>query len=190
MKVRAPSKDGQYFAVGAIEPQFYAALLSTLGLDGEDLPHQMDRSRWREMKDRFAAIFRTKTRDEWTDIFDGVDACATPVLSPAEAYLHPQVAARGDYVEIEGRMQPSVAPRFGRTQGEAVAGHRSCDRARHPRFSRFLRRPWRLDRYQYRTDRRRGRPGREPRKRRDRVSARFAGRNAFNRRSRRRSGAG
>jgi alpha-methylacyl-CoA racemase len=56
-------------------------------------------------------------------VFDGVDACATPVLSPAEAHLHPQVAARGDFVEIDGHLQPSVAPRFGRTQGEAVAGH-------------------------------------------------------------------
>jgi alpha-methylacyl-CoA racemase len=115
--------DGRYFAVGAIEPQFYAALLSQLGLDGEDLPAQLDRSHWREMKDRFAEIFRTKTRDEWAAIFDGVDACATPVLSPAEAYLHPHVAARRDYVEIDGKLQPSAVPRFDRTQGEAVAGH-------------------------------------------------------------------
>jgi alpha-methylacyl-CoA racemase len=115
--------DGQYFAVGAIEPQFYGVLIRELGLEGEDLPAQMDRSRWPEMKDRFAAVFRTKTRDEWSAVFAGVDACATPVLSPAEAYLHPQVAARRDYVEINGQLQPSVAPRFGRTQGEAVAGH-------------------------------------------------------------------
>ena len=114
--------DGGYFAVGAIEAPFYAALLKGLGLDGEELPHQMDRAHWVEMKERFAAIFATKTRDEWVAAFDGLDACATPVLSPGEAPGHPHVAARRTYVEIDGVLQPAPAPRFERTQGEATAG--------------------------------------------------------------------
>jgi alpha-methylacyl-CoA racemase len=114
--------DGGYFAVGAIEAQFYAALLKGLGLDGEELPHQMDRTHWVAMKERFASIFASKTRDEWAEVFAGLDACATPVLSPGEAPAHPHVAERRTYVEIEGVVQPAPAPRFGRTQGEATAG--------------------------------------------------------------------
>ena len=107
--------DGRWFAVGAIEPKFYAELLRGLGLEGEDLPHQLDRSRWPEMKDRFAAVFRTKTRDEWQAIFEGTDACAAPVLSPWEAPAHPHHLARGTFVELDGVVQPGPAPRFGRT---------------------------------------------------------------------------
>lgn len=114
--------DGGYFAVGAIEAQFYEALLKGLGLEGEELPHQMDRTHWVEMKERFASIFASKTRDEWAEAFAGLDACATPVLSPSEAPGHPHVAERRTYVEIEGVVQPAPAPRFGRTQGKATAG--------------------------------------------------------------------
>jgi len=114
--------DGQWFAVGAIESQFYANLLKGLGLEGEDLPHQLDRSHWREMKERFAAIFRTKTRDEWAAVFDGVDACATPVLTTTEAEHHPHVAARRVFQTIDGALQPSPAPRFERTPGETTPG--------------------------------------------------------------------
>jgi len=113
--------DGQYFAVGAIEPQFYAELLRRLGLEGEDLGAQMDRSHWRSTKARFEAIFRTKTREEWTAVFDGVDACATPVLSPVEARLHPHVAQRGTYIEIDGALQPAAVPRFGGVAAESTA---------------------------------------------------------------------
>jgi alpha-methylacyl-CoA racemase len=115
--------DGGYFAVGAIEPQFYAALLKGLGLEAEDLPQQMDRTHWREMKERFASVFSTKTRDEWATIFEDIDACATPVLAPYEAYRHPHVAARQTFVEIDGTVQPAPAPRFARTPGEAAAGN-------------------------------------------------------------------
>jgi alpha-methylacyl-CoA racemase len=107
--------DGQYFAVGAIEPKFYAALLEGLGLDGEDLPVQSDRDRWPELKERFTATFRTKTRDEWAAVFDGTDACAAPVLSPWEAHEHPHNKARGTFVEVDGLVQPGPAPRFSRT---------------------------------------------------------------------------
>jgi alpha-methylacyl-CoA racemase len=110
--------DGKFFAVGAIESKFYAELLGGLGLGGEDLPAQMDRDRWPEMKERFAAVFRTKTRDEWAVIFDGTDACASPVLSPSEAHQHPHNRARGTFVEIDGIVQPGPVPRFSRTPAE------------------------------------------------------------------------
>ena len=107
--------DGRYFAVGAIERQFYAELLKGLGLDGEDLPDPSDRDRWPEMKERFAQVFSTKTRDEWAAIFDGTDACAAPVLTAWEAHEHPHNQARGTYVEVDGVVQPGPAPRFSRT---------------------------------------------------------------------------
>jgi alpha-methylacyl-CoA racemase len=107
--------DGKYFAIGAIEPQFYAELLKVLGLDPADLPPQQDRDQWPAMKERFAAIFKTATRDEWTERFAGSDACGAPVLSPWEAHLHPHNAARRTFVEVEGVVQPAPAPRFSRT---------------------------------------------------------------------------
>jgi alpha-methylacyl-CoA racemase len=81
--------DGRFVAVGAIEPQFYAALLEGLDLAGEDLPRQMDRESWPIMKERFSEIFRSKSRDEWADIFEGTDACVTPVLSPTRGATAP-----------------------------------------------------------------------------------------------------
>jgi alpha-methylacyl-CoA racemase len=107
--------DGRWFAVGAIEPQFYAALLRVLGLEGEDLPSQNDRNHWPAMKERFAAVFRSRTRDEWTAAFDGTDACGAPVLSPWEAHEHPHNKVRETFVEVEGVVQPGPAPRFSRT---------------------------------------------------------------------------
>ncbi len=110
--------DGGYFAVGALEAKFYAALLDGMGLDPADLPHQMDRERWPEMKERFAAVFRSRTRDEWAEVFEGTDACAAPVLSPWEAPNHPHNAARKTFVEVDGVVQPAPAPRFSRTPSE------------------------------------------------------------------------
>ena len=109
--------DGGYVAVGAIEPQFYAALLDGLGIDPGELAHQLDRSAWPETKERFAAVFRTRTRDEWEAVFTGTDACVAPVLSFAEAPSHPHNAARGTFAEVAGVAQPAPAPRFDRTPG-------------------------------------------------------------------------
>ncbi len=111
------TSDGGYFAIGAIEPQFYAELLRRLGLEGEELPDQMDREAWPAMKERFAALFAGKTRKEWEVIFEGSDACAAPVLSPLEAPHHPHIAARGTFTEVAGVVQPAPAPRFGGTPG-------------------------------------------------------------------------
>lgn len=109
------TSDGRYVAVGAIEPQFYAALLAGLGLEGEELPEQMDRSHWPEMKVRLARIFATRTRDEWEKVFAGTDACVAPVLGVAEAPEHPHNVERGTFVEVGGVVQPGPAPRFSGT---------------------------------------------------------------------------
>lgn len=110
------TSDGKYMAVGAIEKKFYEELLSGLGLTGAELPNQMDRTQWPAMKERFAAIFATKTRDEWTAIFEDVDACVTPVLSPSEAATHRHNVARGTF-STSGTLQPNPAPRFSKTPG-------------------------------------------------------------------------
>jgi alpha-methylacyl-CoA racemase len=110
------TSDGKWMAVGGIEAQFYAELLKGLGLQGDaSFPHQMARDEWAAMKARFGEIFKTKTRDEWSAIFDGTDACVVPVLSPWEAHLHPHNVARSTFVEVEGAVQPAPAPRFSRT---------------------------------------------------------------------------
>jgi alpha-methylacyl-CoA racemase len=109
------TKDGKYVSIGAIEPQFYAILLDKLGLAGEDLPKQMDRSAWPKLKERFTALFKTKTRDEWCRIMEGTDICFAPVLSLAESPEHPHMKARGTFVEVDGVRQPGPAPRFSRT---------------------------------------------------------------------------
>lgn len=110
--------DGGYFGVGAIEPQFYAEFMRLLGLGEEDLSTQMDRTTWPAMKQRFAAIFATRTREEWESVFAGTDACAAPVLSPAEAPDHPHNKVRGTFTEVAGVVQPAPAPRFLATPGE------------------------------------------------------------------------
>ena len=108
--------DEQWMAVGGIEGQFYVELIRGLGLEGDaSLPGQMARDEWPSMKERFAAVFRTKTRDEWTAVFAGTDACVVPVLSPWEAHLHPHNVARSTFVEVDGALQPGPAPRFSRT---------------------------------------------------------------------------
>jgi alpha-methylacyl-CoA racemase len=109
--------DGRHVAVGALEPQFYAQLLAGLALADADLPAQDDRDRWPELRARFTAVFATRTREEWTEVFDGTDACVTPVLSPWEAHLHPHNAARGVFTDNRGSRQPAPAPRLDRTPG-------------------------------------------------------------------------
>jgi len=107
--------DGRYFAVGAIEPQFWAQLLDGLELDPESLPSRDDPARWPELRAVLAETFARRTRDEWAAVFEGTDACATPVLTFAEASDHPHVASRGILTEIDGVTQPMPAPRFSRT---------------------------------------------------------------------------
>jgi alpha-methylacyl-CoA racemase len=109
------TSDGKFVAVGAIEPQFYALLLEKTGLAGQTLPHQMDRQAWPAIKQRLAAVFLTKTREEWCRIMEGTDVCFAPVLSIGEAPVHHHARARGAYVDVGGAPQPAPAPRFDRT---------------------------------------------------------------------------
>jgi len=113
--------DAKFIAVGAIEHQFYEELIRRVGLEGEELPWQMDRAEWPALKERFVALFKTKTRDEWQELLEGTDACAVPVLSLSEAHLHPHNQARKTFVERDGVVQPAPAPRFSRTES-GIAG--------------------------------------------------------------------
>jgi alpha-methylacyl-CoA racemase len=108
------TSDGGFISVGALEPQFYAELLRLLELDPAEFP-QWDRERWPQLKERFAAVFRTRTRDEWAALLEPAEACATPVLGLREAASHPHNVARGTFVEAGGGTRPAPAPRFSRT---------------------------------------------------------------------------
>jgi alpha-methylacyl-CoA racemase len=111
--------DGKYVSVAPIEPHFYAQLLEKIGVDQSDLPPQYDESRWPEVRERLADVFRTRTRDEWTELLEGTDVCFAPVLSFTEAAEHPHNRARGAFVEVEGGApQLRPAPRLSRTPGE------------------------------------------------------------------------
>ncbi|MGF6884469.1 alpha-methylacyl-CoA racemase [Nocardia sp. GAS34] len=107
--------DGAYVAVGAIEPQFYQALLDGLGLADTDLPRQHDRSGWPTLRAEFSAAFMSRTRDHWCAVFEGSDACVTPVLMFDEVATDSYLRERGTVIEIDGVMQAAPAPRFSRT---------------------------------------------------------------------------
>ncbi len=110
------TQDGNFMAVGCVEPHFYAELLDKLGLSGSNLPHQLDSRGWSELKQKFGEVFAQKTRAEWTQIFADSDACVSPVLSPWEAHEHPHNEARRAFVDVGGVLQPAPAPRFSRSQ--------------------------------------------------------------------------
>jgi alpha-methylacyl-CoA racemase len=107
--------DGRYMSVGAIEPQFYATLRKLAGIEDAAFDAQLDRDKWPDLSQKLAAIFLTKTRDEWAKILEGSDACVAPVISLAEAPSHPHLVDRKTFVEAEGGVQPAPAPRFSRT---------------------------------------------------------------------------
>ena len=102
--------DGRHLAVGALEPQFWAELLERVGLAPDDLPPQLDRDGWPVLRERLAATFRTRTRDEWCALLEGTDACVAPVLSLVEAPTHPHNRSRATFVEVAGVTQPAPAP--------------------------------------------------------------------------------
>jgi len=109
------TSDGKYMAVGAIEPQFYAQLLDGLELSGDGLPHQLDPDGFPQMRKLFIERFASRTRDEWTEIFAGTDACVTPVLTWSEAADNEHLRARSTIVHRNGFDQAAPAPRFSRT---------------------------------------------------------------------------
>lgn len=106
--------DGRYVAVGAIEPQFYAALLDGLGLDAADLPGQNDIGRWPELRSKFVEAFAAADRDHWAGVFADSDACVTPVLAFGEVESEPHITERDTFYD-DGGLQPMPAPRFSRS---------------------------------------------------------------------------
>ena len=107
--------DGRYVSVGAIESQFYAAMLDGLGLDPADLPAQNDRSRWPELRARFTEVFASKNRDHWAKVFADSDACVTPVLAFGEVESEPHITERDTFYRVGNGLQPLPAPRFSRS---------------------------------------------------------------------------
>ncbi len=114
--------DGKYVSVASNELRFYKDMILAMGLDKEDLPDRDDPSGWPRLRQRFAEVFKQKTRDEWCEIMKDSDACFAPVLSLAEAPQHPHLKARNTFVEMDGIVQPAPAPRFSRTKPELRRG--------------------------------------------------------------------
>jgi alpha-methylacyl-CoA racemase len=110
--------DGKFVSLAPIEAKFHAELLQRLEIDPASVPKQWDKAGWPRMKALLAERFRTRTRDAWSALLEGTDACFAPVLSPAEAPSHPHIAARGTFIEIDGVVQPAPAPRFSRSVPE------------------------------------------------------------------------
>ena len=112
--------DGKFIAVGALEPKFFVKLIGGLGLDPSNyLPRQYDSLQWPALHREFEAIFASKARDEWASLFESSDACLVPVLDFEEAARHPHNAARSTFIEVDGKLQPSPAPRFSRSETSA-----------------------------------------------------------------------
>ena len=105
--------DGGWLSVQCLEPQFYEVFLDKLGVGDEpSFAQTPDPDAWESLAERIETIIASKTLDEWTDLFEGSDACVAPVLDPAQAAAHPHLAARGTWVEIAGQQQARAAPRF------------------------------------------------------------------------------
>ena len=114
--------DHKFMSVGAIEARFYAELIEGLAIDPQTLPHQNDMAKWPEMAERFAEVFKTRTRDEWAKVFDGKDACVAPVLDLDEVGQHPHNRERSLVLTQDGVAQPAPAPRLSRTPGQVGPG--------------------------------------------------------------------
>ena len=117
--------DGKYVAIGAIEPQFYAELLTRAEVSDPQFQQQHDATQWPELKAKLGAILKTKTRDEWDAIMAGSDACFAPVLTMVEAPQYSANEQRAVYTEVDGLTHPSPAPRFKRTPSEISHGTRA-----------------------------------------------------------------
>ncbi|MEU9719302.1 CaiB/BaiF CoA-transferase family protein [Streptomyces sp. NPDC047976] len=115
------TSDGQYMAVGALEQQFYDTFTELLGI-ADRAPARKDLARWGELREAVAARFKSRTREEWTAVFEGTDACVAPVLSLREAPHHPHLAARATFTEFGGTLQPAPAPRFSVTPTRVASG--------------------------------------------------------------------
>jgi alpha-methylacyl-CoA racemase len=117
--------DGRYFAIGAIENKFQDELYRLLALD-DLIGKPLTKHQWPQVKERVAAAIRTRTREEWRQVFEGTDTCTSPVLTPNEAPLHPHNVARATFVNIDGITQPAPAPRFSRTFADLPSAPADC----------------------------------------------------------------
>ena len=124
-------KDGKSISLGPLEPQFFAEFVRLAGLPQDHCKDQIDPRNWAERSAEYAAVFKTKTRDEWAAIFGASDACAAPVMELSELMDHPHTAARGTFVEVDGVVQAAAAPRFDRTPNDTpmVPGAPGADTA-------------------------------------------------------------
>ncbi len=115
--------DGNWISVGSFEPQFYALLLEKTGLSGDEWQgHIQNRERWPELKEKLAAVFKTRTRPQWCESMEGSDVCFAPILDFDEAIAHPHNRQRATFVLVDGVAQPAPAPRFSRTPSGAPGG--------------------------------------------------------------------
>ncbi|HEY4069580.1 MAG TPA: CaiB/BaiF CoA-transferase family protein [Burkholderiaceae bacterium] len=121
--------DGRWVSVAAVETRFFQELLRRLDIPEADHPDRWDRSRWPQLHELLTARFKTGTRDEWSVLLEGSDACFAPVLAMDEVAAHPHMAERGAIVEVDGVPQPAPAPRFSRTPAGPVRAPRTADRA-------------------------------------------------------------
>jgi alpha-methylacyl-CoA racemase len=124
--------DGKFLSIGAIEPQFYAELRRRVGLaDDTDFDAQMDPRAWPALKMKLEALFRTKSRDDWSALLEATDACYAPVLSMAEAPAHPHNKERNVFIDVDGLTQPAPAPRYSGTPNATptMAGQPGADGA-------------------------------------------------------------
>lgn len=112
--------DGKYVSVGPLEPQFFAQLVDLAGFPQDHKPSQNDETSWLERHETYAQVFRTKTRAEWEEIFDGTDACVAPVLTWSEAPNHPHMQARQVFAQVNGVTQVNPAPKFSRSTPDPV----------------------------------------------------------------------
>ncbi len=110
--------DGKHISIGSLEPQFYALLIKTLGIEDPSFQDQLNEEAWAEKREKLVEIFKTKTQQQWCELMEGTDICFAPVLNLAEAPDHPHNKARNTFVDFEGVTQPAPAPRFSRTQSE------------------------------------------------------------------------
>ena len=117
--------DGKYVAIGAIEPQFYAELLARAEITDPQFEHQHDASQWPQLKEKLAAVLKTRTRDQWDELMAGSDACFAPILTMVEAPAYAANSERSVYAQVEGLTHPSPAPRFSKTPSTIEHGTRS-----------------------------------------------------------------
>jgi len=108
--------DGKHVSIGPIEPQFFAEMVKTAGMPESFIADQHNPEKAAEIKATFVETFKSKTRDEWAEMFEGTDACVAGILDYEEAIHHPHNRSRNTYVEVNGQMQPAPAPRFSRTE--------------------------------------------------------------------------